>query len=707
VSDKPDASPTNHGLQPEVTDANLADLKNRNPATTDTTQALLKHYTDQFWSGISKTNTTLFAWAAALLLIIFTVLAPLSSKLNQANKKLERIQRLKEERNEKIAKRSKTSGGPDEAATARLRIAIEEYDKAIKEAKQKYHRDFISTVQEVPLPPPLNKLNIGIPYIPLAWTILFAGMVSFYLYRRTVALGTLAQIVHIHLIENRRRLRDIRGFGSWAPFWLAPLPKVKSNDSVTPAKMRWVNRALRQILGWNKGWTQRYGLMFLCFLLASILCVWIVWIAFTLDEILEESTHRLSIAVVIIVVGCILGSIFWLRPDIYFGGYPEQLTTPSKARRSFLWVVAASIATGLAYAVMPQEVLNYIRPPRVPRWHKKQAAKSAAIQVKPLAAEMQNKFLLNKKSRIAHYIGVDDRFFQRTKVKPEHLVSIDASKLSKELIFPLPPSRLNLQREAAADRTMAVPARNQDGNDTERVIIGEPMKTLNGAPVPAPVPVTAEEESPTPVGTASPTVEDNRSKPARNPQPAVVVLPPDESTAGPGAPSKPPKKIVRFPLKEAALSSERLAIQEVNKGDISKAIEVLWYGVRQDTWIKKKQARVLQRQAQLLLRAKAPDSSVKVNSETPLRNPYPSYRLYDLIAGLAKRLKNEEKWKAQLSLLRQYVKDNWNKDVVLNQRVNAWSNPSNKWKQKWEGKDLVWKHPPFENSKKPRAPKTK
>ena len=667
MNDITEGSPTTAGSPPEVANHNVADLKNRTgPTTPDTTQALVKHYTDQFWSGISKTNTTLLAWAAALLLITFTVLAPLSSKLNQANKKLSRIERLKAERNDKIAKRTKATGGPDEAATARLRIAIEEYDREIKAAKKKYQADLVK-VQEVPLPPPLNKLNIGIPYIPLAWTILFAGLLSFFLYRRTVALGTLAQIVHIYLIQNRRRLRDISGLASWAPFWLAPLPKVRA--PLAPAKMRWVNRAVRQMLGWNRGWIQRYGLVFLCVLIASFLCVWVVWIAFRLDAILDESTHRLSIAVLIMIVGCILGCIFWLRPDIRFGGYPEQLTTPSKGRRTFLWVVAGGMAAGLAYALIPKEILNYFRRPHVPRRN----TKRVAIQVKSLAVEMQNKFLMNKKSHMVHYIGIDDRVLQRTKVKPQNLISIDTSKLVKDLtVPPLPPKISTSQPQAVTAAPSAAPT-PKAADETERVATRLPAEKLN----PAPVTVQEDEAAATPSESTSTKREGEKFKLVQSPQPAAAVGSSHKSPDVVSLETKPPKKIAQFPLREAALSSERLAIQEVNNGDIPKAIEVLWYGIRQDTSFKKNHSR------------------------------RPSYRLYDLTAGLAKRLKNDEKWRAQVAQLRKYVSENWKNDVFLNQRVNTWSNPSDKWKKKWEAQELVWKHPPSENSKKPRIHKTK
>ena len=669
MNDITEGSPTKASSPPEVTDHNVADLKNRTgPTTSDTTQALVKHYTDQFWSGISKTNTTLLAWAAALLLITFTVLAPLSGKLNQATKKLSRIERLKAERNDKIDKRIKASGGPDEAATARLRIAIEEYDKEIKAAKKKYQEDLVK-VQEVPLPPPLNKLNIGIPYIPLAWTILFAGLLSFFLYRRTVALGTLAQIVHIYLIENRRRLRDIRGLASWAPFWLAPLPKVRA--PVPPAKMRWVNRGLRQMLGWNRGWTQRYGLVFLCVLIASFLCVWVVWIAFRLDAILDESTHLLSIAVLIIILACILGCIFWLRPDIRFGGYPEELTTPSKGRRTFLWVVGASMAAGLAYALIPQEIWNYIRRPHMPRRY----TKRAVTQVKSLPVEMQNRFLMNKKSHMVHYIGIDDRILQRTKVKPQNLIPVDTSKLVKDLtIRPVPPksSIQESQRVTAPAPASAAPT-SKAADETERVATRLPAEKLN----PAPVTVQQDEAAATrSESTTSTKPEADKITPVQTPQPPVA----DSSHNSQDVVSlepKPIKKITQFPLREAALSSERLAIQEVNNGDIPKAIEVLWYGIRQDTRFKKHHGR------------------------------RPSYRLYDLTAGLAKRLKNDAKWKAQVAQLRMYVAQNWKNDVFLNQRVNTWSNPSDKWKKKWEAQEVVWKHPPSEHSKKPPIHKTK
>lgn len=67
----------------------------------------------------------------------------------------------------------------------------------------------------------------------------------------------------------------------------------------------------------------------------------------------------------------------------------------------------------------------------------------------------------------------------------------------------------------------------------------------------------------------------------------------------------------------------------------------------------------------------------------------PNYRLYDLLAGLSHRYSGMFDRSQLDGLILEY----WPNDEQLKKRTKQWLTPSQRWRERWEGKDLNWRHP--------------
>src|SRR6185369_8268026 len=73
---------------------------------------------------------------------------------------------------------------------------------------------------------PFGEFEVPAWYIPPIFSALL-GVFLLYLLQRRLILNALAlKVVHLHLQVLQQPAADLHGFGAWAPFWLAPLPKI-------------------------------------------------------------------------------------------------------------------------------------------------------------------------------------------------------------------------------------------------------------------------------------------------------------------------------------------------------------------------------------------------------------------------------------------------------------------------------------------------
>ena len=132
-------------------------------------------------------------------------------------------------------------------------------------------------------------------------------------------------------------------------------------------------------------------------------------------------------------------------------------------------------------------------------------------------------------------------------------------------------------------------------------------------------------------------------------------------------PNEIPKQSLPQHLNPQQLSAitECLALEQLQKMDIDSALDLLWNGIVQDTYYKKRNGKK------------------------------PDYRLYDLLAGLSFKYSKED-YKTKLN---EHIQKEWGNDKQLNNRKQNLSKPKERWLTKWSPQQpLNWKHP-FKNWK--------
>ena len=115
----------------------------------------------------------------------------------------------------------------------------------------------------------------------------------------------------------------------------------------------------------------------------------------------------------------------------------------------------------------------------------------------------------------------------------------------------------------------------------------------------------------------------------------------------------------RLCLSQAAVIAERLALRQLQERSTASALELLWAGILQDTaWKKASGGR-------------------------------PSYRLYDLYSGIARRAENE----SALGSVRKYVRAVWPHDRLLADRTRNWLDQPSAWQARWRSEEFNWRFP--------------
>ena len=170
---------------------------------------LAKHYTQHLWSIANRTNTSLIAWATAMLLILVGSLIPLAGKVSALNKikhelrlnSAQLVAKVTAMRNlATVETRNESQEKEAQEAVAKLKKTINEQKAAV--GKKIKTRDVLKN-ELTNLSTPLGPVPIPTFYSPLVWACLFAGLLLFFLYRRSTVLATVAQVIQIN-IEQRQ-----------------------------------------------------------------------------------------------------------------------------------------------------------------------------------------------------------------------------------------------------------------------------------------------------------------------------------------------------------------------------------------------------------------------------------------------------------------------------------------------------------------------
>lgn len=366
-------------------------------------QTLIKHYTDQFWSVVNRTNTTLLVWAGSLLLIFISAIIPLSKKLNTLSSVKTEYEKTTSSRpgyiTSKPEKEDGDAGGIKPVAAEKQELleaqAVERKDNQDKvkrlqetEAKLKGNLSAIKT--------PLGQIDIPEVYVPLLWSFLLGGLLVFFLQRRLSLQAMLAQIVYLQTRILRKPSESIAGMGVGVPFWLAPLPR-------STAEERESVNDVREFIGWKRSEKTAALLTLACFLIAFAMQVWVIVMAFTTRGVYSDpqQTMQRAVAMLLILLLCVVACTCLLWPRVQFGAYPDQLLAESKRRRQFLYLSGAVGLLGLIYISLPRSLLPKSLTARMPRFKKRAGARATS----PLPEQFHATFQLNSKSGVIHFIN--------------------------------------------------------------------------------------------------------------------------------------------------------------------------------------------------------------------------------------------------------------------------------------------------------------
>jgi hypothetical protein len=514
---------------------------------------LKKHFTDRLWSGLGRTNTTLLAWITALFLIFISSLVPLGTKLSDLNKlskskekAVKQLGKIQEESSLEIGKVTSNKEFADE-----LQMKIEGKSTKIEQLKKE-----ISALST-----PFGTLSVPVHYTPLIWISLFAGLLCFFLYRRSTLFFTLAKLIDLNITDSQKKIDDIKGLATGTPFWLAPLPySIKKIDGNIISK-----EDLKTFMGWETGEQRKAILTISIIALGFLISFWVLLLAFDVGRIIYGSDRyyklTIPIAVAFVVIVSVISCIYFLRPQIDLKEFSSNVKGDANGRRHFLKTAGAAAIIGLTYTFFPVRAFAK----RIKRYKSKK-------KMAQIPEQFRNQFCVNKKaekfssekSLIIHYIGAQG----------------------------FPDGKINLN-----PRNLAVKTK-------------EEIVTLR----------TTKSQS---------TTNKTKSKePHLNPNQFSPII-------------------------------ECLVLEKLNLNQVDAALDILWNGIVNDTKIKKQNRKK------------------------------PSYRLYDLLVGLAFKY-SRKNYQDKLAKL---IESEWTEDAELIKRNEKWSKPNERWLSKWNPQQpLNWKH---------------
>jgi hypothetical protein len=384
-----------------------------------------KHYTDQFLSGITKTNTILFTWLSSLLVILIAYIIPLSvnvERLNKIEKEINKARQLlaeKQKRREAIKasspNKNKQPNEPQKGEIKEIGDAIRVFeDRAIDKEKKRANLEIeLSNIKT-----PLGDLPIPTNYLPIVWMALFAGLLVFFLYKRVILLATLVHIIDIHMRQRNKPITEVKGLGSWSPFWLAPLPKIKSEISVS-------TKELAVFLGWEPRARRRFWLSVVGFSAAVLIYSWVFRVLWMLSQNFNDPQSGLRVLIIAFIIsGICLSALVWgFWPQINLQNFPERLMEGSNKRRLFLKTSGSLITLGLIYTLMPRRYL--------PRWlTARSPRKRSRRQTQPLGGNFRKAFQLNRKTGTIHYINNTGITMGQIALSPSNLQALDLEQVT-------------------------------------------------------------------------------------------------------------------------------------------------------------------------------------------------------------------------------------------------------------------------------------
>lgn len=435
-----------HPPEVETVQENKPDTPDQETLNPEMLQLLTKHYTDQFWSTLGRTSVFLIAWIGALLVIFIDPILPLPQEALKQKKSI-----LEIKRQQTAAKAKQFEAGRERAVRAatesrELRPIVDE-DSQTPDTQVEVRTlprsqptssptptpDFQEQRQQAAsslskLRTPLGELNIRPIFAPLIWSVLFAGLLAFFLQRRIVLIALLAKVIQLRMLAQTDNPQVIRGLGSWTPFWLAPLPKA-IGDSVLSEGM------LRAYLGWEDNERWRSALTHLCIGVALAAHLAVVFIATLLVRASQDPGQMAAIcfAVYGVFLACLLAVFAWLRPRIKLGSFPMGFLQIDRQRR---WILRGAVSLAVVGSVAA--VVTALLPTRVT---KRVLLKLSGVSLPRLRSKVPavahsaftNSFRRHLSSSVIHYFGHQGLASNRVFLSPKNVELIPDQEVISRL----------------------------------------------------------------------------------------------------------------------------------------------------------------------------------------------------------------------------------------------------------------------------------
>jgi hypothetical protein len=625
-------------------------------------QDLVLYLANQFRVGVERTSTLLGAWVSALFLILFASILPVAGKLERVEGakaraarawiELQHLTRQSDTVRNRIINpritesthddtlRVTAAGHSDSIRLHALEAGIARLQRDTADAR----RGIDSIAHDIAhIPTPIGTLPVSYYYLAVIWIVLLIVLLTLFLYKRLLLISLLVRTV---MIDPDGEFM-MPGHGAWAPFWLAPLPKLSraaGTDARVPSEAE-----LQRFLGWRSDgkWRARLlyiglGIMLLAYSGVAYLAVRVSSVDYPISRTepalsmrmageaqrrdMAERLRRISISsydpqatvnmtvlVSALLVAVLTLCINILRVPLHVGGYPERVLAISRRRRRFLQLSAWGLGLGVIYTLLPRRYpFHYIAAGK-PRFRRMESIG----QMERLAHLFAGKFGINRTSRVVHYVNRAGWMIGGIAPSPANVAPLDLYAVARVLRAPLsPPS----EAEAPSD-TM---------NDAARIRAVKPLPM-----------------KPLPMKVAAPIDDEGRAGEAR-----IVG----------GHRIKRRRRLKgmapHIPAPRHGPLAEYAALMLVGEGDSAQAIAVLWSAIMHDTAFKKG------------------------------RGGRPNRRLYELLAGLAVRFSSP----GDISRLGDYVAEQWPHDR-LSARRNVWRAPASRWRSRWIGKRFPWDIP--------------
>jgi hypothetical protein len=346
-------------------------------------------------------------WAAALLIVWVQAVLPVSLRLDAYLKKTKESQKIEAARD---AHSGKKSPGQQRADKKRLDESRTQATQLFAELKK------IRT--------PLGEVELPAWYVPPLYSLLLAGFVAYFMRRRMILNAMALRAVHLNVERLGRSTNDISGFGAWAPFWLSPLPRIRTEPGAVLNETEAAESRLA-FLGWRHSHRRSTALVVLILATAGVAWWWTLAMARKMDDVRPGGPVWMHWEVhALIALATLIVALLYLRPTVIWGAFPERLVVETASRRTFFRVALTAVGAAAGLSVLPSSLAVRVLPTlRMPRFRIR-----VGRQEKPLS--LRGGFFQNIRTCIVHAVDYHGWVLMRRTVAERNLFPVTDAQLT-------------------------------------------------------------------------------------------------------------------------------------------------------------------------------------------------------------------------------------------------------------------------------------